>query len=54
MDFVAAEHEHLLMSCWTLLTQKLYGMSMELMMTFWYVISLIKILSDGKFSALYS
>jgi hypothetical protein len=34
MDFVVAEHEHSLTSCWTLLIQKRYGTSMELMTTF--------------------
>ena len=37
MDFEVAEHEHLLTSCWTPSIQKLYGMSMELTTTFWYV-----------------
>ena len=44
MDSVVAEHEHSLMSCWTLLIQKLYGMSMGLMMTFWYVLNWIQLI----------
>ena len=45
MDFVVAEHEHLLMFCWTLLIQRLYGMSMELMTTFWCVLLISNFLS---------
>ena len=38
MVLVVVEQEHSLMSCWTLLIQSHYGMSMGLMMTFWYVL----------------
>jgi hypothetical protein len=41
MDFVVAEHELSPTTCWTLSIQRLYGMSMELTMTFWYVLLVI-------------
>ena len=39
MDFVATKHELSLTTCWTLLIQRLYGMSMEFTTTFWYVLN---------------
>ena len=50
MDFVAVEHGHSLMSCWTLLIQRHYGMSMGLMMTSWYVLDWILIISNSWYS----